>query len=237
MVAAAAADALARLASIPGVRTASALAGERASGAADGSELPVAGPLAALGGLRRGTTVSVAGSTSLLLSLLAAPTTNGAWAALVGMPSAGIAAAAELGVALRRLVLVPRPGADAAAVAGALLDGLDIVVLGGPLCRTVSAAAAARFSRRARNRGAVLIAAGPWPGADVALRCEPGRWHGAATDGHGRLVHRDAVVRRDGRRAAEAAVAVRLPGPDGTVAAAAPSPAETARPAMTVVAP
>ncbi|ATY17011.1 hypothetical protein CU254_41210 (plasmid) [Amycolatopsis sp. AA4] len=233
----AAADALARLSSIPGVSTATALAGERASAASEGSTLPVAGPLAALGPLRRGTTVSVAGSTSLLLALLAEATTNGAWAALVGCPSVGVVAAAELGVALQRVVLVPRPGADAAAAVGALLDGLDIVVLGEALCRTVSAAAAARFSRRARNRGAVLIAAGPWPGADLGLRCEPGRWHGAAADGRGRFEYREAVIRRDGRRAPEAAVAVRLPGAGGTIAAASTAPAQAARPAMTVVAP
>lgn len=137
---AAGADALARLAALPGVSTAAALADTRASAASDGSTLPVAEPLAVLGGLRRGTTVSVTGSTSLLLALLAEATATGSWVAIVGMPSLGIVAAAELGVTLERVVLLPRPGADTAAAVGALIDGLDIVVLGPALCRTISPA-------------------------------------------------------------------------------------------------
>ena len=41
-------------------------------------------------------------------------------------------AAAEAGVALERLALVPYPGADLMAVAAALLDGLDLVAVAVP---------------------------------------------------------------------------------------------------------
>src|SRR2546422_1478023 len=64
--------------------------------------LPVRPELADLfpwGGLRRGSTVAVRGSTSLLLALLAESTVAGSWAAVVGMPNLGVVVAAELGVA------------------------------------------------------------------------------------------------------------------------------------------
>src|ERR1044071_2615739 len=92
--------------------------------------LPVHPALAGLfpwGGLRRGTTVSVRGSTSLLFALLAPPTDTGSWAALVGMPDLGLRAAAELGVAVDRLALVRHPGRNLPAVVAALLDGMDLV--------------------------------------------------------------------------------------------------------------
>ncbi|NBH10575.1 hypothetical protein GTY80_45970, partial [Amycolatopsis sp. SID8362] len=67
------------------------------------------------------------GSTSLLLALLAPATAAGSWAAVVGLPSLGLAAAAEHGADLSRLALVPRPGAEFPAVVAALLDGVDVV--------------------------------------------------------------------------------------------------------------
>ncbi len=74
---------------------------------------PVAAPLAPLlpgGGLRRGSVVAVHGSTALLLALLAAATAQGVWAAVVGVGDLGVLAAAEAGVAVQRLALVPAPG-------------------------------------------------------------------------------------------------------------------------------
>ncbi len=173
-------------------------------------------------GLRRGSTVVVdgaagAGATSLLLRLLAAPTTAGAWCALVGLPTAGIVAAEELGVALDRLLLVPEPGGRLAAVVAALLEGCDLVVAhpGG----AVSPREAARLSARARERRAVLVAAsaavgaagvdpepvarrGGWPGtADVVLESLAASWVGIGT-GTGRLVaHGIEVLARHPRHA------------------------------------
>jgi hypothetical protein len=54
-------------------------------------------------GLRRGSTVTVAGSTSLLLAMLAAATRARGWCAVVGMANLGGVAAAEYGVDLDRL--------------------------------------------------------------------------------------------------------------------------------------
>src|SRR5439155_27147083 len=94
--------------------------------------LPVREPLRALlpePGLRLGTVVAVSGSTSLALALVAEATTSGSWCAAAGLGSLGLAAAAELGVALERLVLVSSP--DRAlwpTVTATLLDAFDVVL-------------------------------------------------------------------------------------------------------------
>ena len=136
-----------------------------------GRVLPVRGELAGLlpwGGLRRGSTVSVGGSTSLLLALLAGATADGCWAAVVGLPQVGVLAAAELGVSVQRLALVPHPGSDPGPVIAALLDGIDLVAVGCALPPSL----ARRLTARARQRRTVLIVFGAWPSADVELTAE-----------------------------------------------------------------
>lgn len=97
--------------------------------------LPVPDGLAGLvpDGLRRGSTVAVSGSVSLLLALLGPPSRQGAWAALVGMPSISAEAAAEAGVELSRLAVINPPDGGWTAsswttAVGALLDAVDVVV-------------------------------------------------------------------------------------------------------------
>lgn len=203
--------------------------------------LPVAAPLASLfpaGGLRRGSTVALpaVGATSLLLALLAEASAGGAWAGVIGRPDLGLVAAAEAGVRLERLALVPHPGADLMAVVVALLDGMDVVAVFGAERAGVRAADRQRLAARARQRGAVLLVLGSWPGADVELSCAGARWQGLETPGAGagRLRARRMLVRLRGRgstaggRSAElllpavgggvaalgAATPVGLPGPD-----------------------
>ncbi|WP_242623315.1 hypothetical protein [Pseudonocardia sediminis] len=193
----------------------------------DGRLLPVPGPLAPLlpgGGLRRGSTVSVAtgpGAGSLLFALLAAASQDGTWAGVIGRPGLGAVAAAEAGVRLDRLALVPEPGPDLVAVAAALLDGLDLVVMSGPERAGIRAADRQRLAARARQRGAVLLALGSWPGADVRLHCATVHWEGADA-GAGRLRSRRVEVRAHGRGtgAAGRSAELLLPGPDGRVAVA-----------------
>ncbi|RZQ62910.1 hypothetical protein EWH70_18160 [Amycolatopsis suaedae] len=218
------ATALAALTSLPGVNTASGVASAAAHAATTGRVLPVLPELAELlpaRGLRRGSTVAVRNSTSLLLALLAAATSSGSWVAVVGMPDLGVAAARELGVELARLALVPDPGADVAAVTAALLDGMDVVVVGAAAqpAGGVHPRVAHRLSARARNREAVLLAHGPWPGAEVELSCRTRSWSGAgAGDGH--LRGRQVEVRTRGRGAAArpGGGGLLLPGPGGAVA-------------------
>jgi hypothetical protein len=114
------------------------------------------------------------------------------------------------------VALVPYPGADLVAVAAALLDGLDLVVLSG---RVLHGSDRARLAARARQRGAVLLPLGPWPGADVELACEQGQWWGVgAGEGDiGRLRTRRVSVRLRGRGVAPAGRSARLllPGAAG----------------------
>jgi hypothetical protein len=180
--------------------------------------LPVHAALSGLfprGGLRRGGTVAVRGSTSLLFALLAEATATGSWAALVGMPNLGLRAAAELGVAVDRLALVRHPGAGLPRVVAALLDGMDLVAVD-PARLTDSQIH--RLSARARHRGTVLVSTGPWPGADLELTQDTAAWSGLG-DGHGHLVERAVRVGVRGRGAATRATETRLylPAEGGTV--------------------
>ncbi|MGW4483764.1 hypothetical protein ACWEOE_07965 [Amycolatopsis sp. NPDC004368] len=215
---------VARLAALPGVSTASRVAEQAEQARVTGRVLPVSPALAGLlpdAGLRRGSTVAVHRSPSLLLALLAEATAAGSWAAVVGVPSLGIAAAAEHGVAVSRLALVPRPGAEYAAVVAALLDGVDLVVTEP---RSLRPAVARRLSARARHRGAVLLSLGPWPAADLDLHCTPGPWTGFLGSGAGFLRSRPAEVHARGRGGAARprSIPVILPGPDGRVLPAEP---------------
>lgn len=193
----------------------------------DGRLLPVAEPLARLlpaGGLRRGSTVALPpapAATSLLLALLAEASSGGAWAAVVGRPGLGLVAAAEAGVRLERLALVPEPGPDLMAVTVALLDGMDVVAVAGAERAGIRAAERQRLAARARQRGTVLVALGPWPGADVELSCTDVGWRGLGA-GAGRLRARQVRVRLSGRGVATGGRSgdLLLPAPGGAVAPA-----------------
>jgi hypothetical protein len=151
-------------------------------------------------GLRRGSTTAVLGSTSLVLAMIAAAcTAREAWAAVVGQPSLGLLAAAQTGVALQRLAVVPRPGAEAPTVVAALLDGIDVVVVGPGAVLTD--ADRRRLMARARDRGSVLIATSPWPGAGCVLTVEGRRWSGVG-EGDGRLRAHELHLTRTGRGSA-----------------------------------
>jgi hypothetical protein len=150
--------------------------------------------------------VVVRGSTTLLLALLAEATAGGSWAAVVGMPDLGLVAAAELGVAIPRLALIPHPGANFADVVAALLDGIDLVAVAPgavPTNRRAHTARsnttlARRLSARARHRKSVLLAFGDWPGADLELTCAGTRWFGLGS-GHGHLRSRESTITVHGR--------------------------------------
>jgi hypothetical protein len=142
------------------------------------------------------TTAIGSGSTSLLLALLAAASAAGSWCAVVGVPTLGALAAAESGIALDRLALVPNPGPEWPTVVAALIDGVDVVVIAVP--GQVSASIASRLVARARQRGCVLVPYGRWTGADVTLQVTQGRWEGLGT-GHGRLRRREVTVIARGR--------------------------------------
>jgi hypothetical protein len=201
--------------------------------------LPAFEVLLPASGLRRGTTVAVdarpgvAGTTSLALALAAGASQSGSWVAAVGLGSLGLVAAAELGVAFERLVLVADPGRERAgwaSVVAALVDGFDVVLVAagrGPGAGHVPRAGdARRLVARVRERGSVLVAVGgelPGERSPLRLTVTAASWQGLG-DGWGHLQGRRVTVEASGR--GEAARGQRadlwLPGPDGRVTVADP---------------
>ena len=188
------------------------------------------------GGIRRGSTITVAsgpagGATSLALALLARATVEGSWCAVVGLPDLGLVTAAELGVDVSHLALVPAPEDRWMTVVASLLDGVDAVVFRSP--RRVRPPDIRRLASRARERGAALVVlaggAGSrhqpelrraWPGVtDLGLAVTTSRWTGLG-EGHGSLRGRQVEVVAEGRGAAARPVRARLwlPSPEGEVA-------------------
>jgi hypothetical protein len=164
--------------------------------------LPVPDSLASLlpeGGLRRGCTVVVSGSSSLALALVSAASASGSWCAAVGLPALGMGAAAAAGADLSRFALVPDPGSQWPDVTAALLDALDVVLVRGSLASNQTPAR--RLVSRARERGSVLVALGSWPQRDLSLRAESSQWEGLG-QGHGHLCRRTMTVVSAGRGAA-----------------------------------
>ncbi|MFF5079427.1 hypothetical protein ACFY36_20410 [Actinoplanes sp. NPDC000266] len=154
-------------------------------------------PLLPWPGLRRGATVATVGSHSLILLLLAAVVSSGAYAAVCGLPGLGLLAAGQdHRMALDRLALVPDPGPDWPTVVGALLDGVALVVVNAPA--DVSERTIRSLQSRARDRGAVLVPTRRWPGADVVLEVTGRRWEGLSR-GRGRLKRQRLTVTAGGR--------------------------------------
>lgn len=146
--------------------------------------LPVPEPLAELlprRGLTPGGVVAVSGAMTLPVALLAAATASGATAALVGLPQLNLAMAADLGADLDRIAVIGPDSAglndcdrqwDRLEVAGVLLDGIDLVLVG---VEHVTPSRARVLAGRARRQGATLLAVGPpdaWPGAGVRMHAQ-----------------------------------------------------------------
>jgi hypothetical protein len=167
----------------------------------DAPVLPVVPALADLlpgGGLRPGSAYSLpAGSTSLLLALLAQPSQSGSWCGVVGMPRLGAEAAETMGVDLSRLVLVPEPGERWLAVAATIAEVLPVVAVrvGG----RVAGGEVSRLAARLRDRGTVLLVQGHWPQAEAVLEVGDPEWSGLGR-GHGYLAERAVTITTSSRR-------------------------------------
>ncbi len=170
-------------------------------------------PLIPFGGLRRGSVARVEGSASLLLGIAAAACREGAWCAVLGLPDLGLAAAAEIGLPLDRMALVPEPGPGTSTVLAAAVDGFDVIVVGN--VPHLVDRDRRQLSSRLRHREAVLLSTEPWPGAELVLSVTESRWTGLG-QGYGALRGRELGVRVGGRGAAAGRV-VRawLRSPDG----------------------
>ena len=191
--------------------------------------LPAFGELLPGAVIQRGSVVGCQGSSavSLALALAAGPSLAGAWVGVTGLPSLGVAAAVELGVAPERLVMVAEPAqrfgdAQWADVLAAMIDGFDVLLLG-PDAFGVRAGTARRLVARLQSRGAVLLAAvgaGAVPspfGADLQFDATDVGWQGLG-EGHGVARGRRAHVQLSGRRVPRTRSAqLWLPAADGTV--------------------
>ncbi len=187
--------------------------------------LPVLSRLLQGGGLRRGCIVAVERSGLLCMTLAAGVSAAGGWCAVVGMPQLGVLAAADAGVDVDRLLLVPDPGSRWPQVVAALLEGCELVLLRPPA--RPSAQVARRLAAHARRSGGALVVAGGWEGANLSLRVTRSHWFGIGI-GHGRLRGRRVQVVAGGRGggARPRAQWWWLPGPNGAVAVAEQDVAE-----------
>ncbi len=190
--------------------------------------LPAFGGLLPGAVVQRGSVVGCDGpaAVSLSLALAAGPSQQGAWVAVAGLVGLGLAAAAEAGVVLGRLVQVAQPQDSGTAgqqwgeqqwgdVLAAMIDGFDVVLLG-PGTQGVKPGTARRLVARLRARGAVAITvAAPVFGADLCFRAANPRWTGLG-QGHGVAQGRRVVVELTGRRVPRARRAeMWLPAADG----------------------
>lgn len=132
-----------------------------------------------------------ANSMSLALALMAGPSADGAWCAVVGTAELGLEAAAAMGVELRRTILVPDPGEAWLEVTAALIDVLGVVLLRAP--SYVSAKDVSRISARLRQRGGILIVCGDWPRSEAQVSMRDVEWVGVG-HGHGYLQARQVTI-------------------------------------------
>jgi hypothetical protein len=187
--------------------------------------LPVFGSLLPQAVVQRGSVVSCRGpaAVSLACAVAAGASAAGAWVGVVGCTTLGLAAAAELGVSLERMVAVAEPAASPftdeqwGEVVASLIDGFDVVVLG-PAAQRVRPGTARRRVARLQARGAVLVAVeAPVFGADLLFEVGGARWQGLGS-GHGIATGRVVEVTVAGRRVPQQRHAQWwLPAPDGQV--------------------
>ncbi|MET0911079.1 MAG: hypothetical protein ABWZ99_16555 [Ilumatobacteraceae bacterium] len=178
--------------------------------------LPVADGMAELFAERalvRGRTLTCTGpaGTSAAMALVAAAVAAGSWLAVVDVPTFGLDAASEAGIALERVVAIDTAsngggGAGWVEVMAAAVDGFDLVVSRQP--SPVSEAALRKLATRIRQRGAVVVlldGASAAGSSGAGLRCDGVvetsvvSWSGIGS-GYGHLQQRTLDLSTSGRR-------------------------------------
>ncbi len=179
--------------------------------------LPVMAPFDQLlpEGLVRGRTMSCQGpaARSTAFGLVHPALAEGAWMAIVDVPTFGTDSAAEFGVPLERVVRIdtgadhtgrdPVTGSNWIEVMSAAVDGFDLVLTRVPaVLRADHRPAAIRTLRsRVQQRGAVVLVLGSTGvlGEDIELTTRQTVWDGL-DDGAGHLRRRVVDVHATGRR-------------------------------------
>ncbi len=198
------------------VTTAATLAHERTLPVRDGLANVVPG-----GVLQRGSTLAVHGNgaTTFGLALLSEAAQRGSFLAIVAPSSFNLAACADAGVPLRRVVQFDLGERTARPqMIAAILDGFDLVLLADR--HRFSARDARQLVARNRERGSVLVRCQqpPWAeAADLRFDLADPAWSGLG-QGSGHLQSRQIVVQASGRRhGASRRHQVWLPAVDGEI--------------------
>ncbi len=204
------------------------------------------------GGLQRGWTVRLEGSASaraLAWGLLQEVTTSGRWVAAVNVAGISLAAAAELGVAIERVLVIQNVQPDQwSAALGALVGAVDVILFDSPRHR-VRPSEQRKMASRCRERGTVLMELGAGPVGqnvrqartgqlqyDVSFAVNPIAWEGLGS-GYGHLTTRRVEVAVSGRRSSGCQRRGRfeLPTPDGKLKCLDQEPSPIERPQLKVV--
>ncbi|MDR2378838.1 MAG: hypothetical protein LBD70_05385 [Bifidobacteriaceae bacterium] len=113
-----------------------------------------------------GTVARVNGSMAAFWTVAAAGMGAEDWAAIAGLPEAGLLAAAEAGLVLSRSVVVPDLGVQPLKVLAGLVDAYGLVAAGG---LDLGAGDRRRIEARLRFTGGRLVTTGKWGGAKLAV--------------------------------------------------------------------
>ena len=151
-------------------RLALRLAEERA-GLRDTAALTVQRALpAALSAWQGSGVLTLQGSTTVLLAALALRQGATGWCGVIGGDELGWCAAIEVGLDLNRVLTVPTSLLDDAStptVTAALLDGVDVLLIGAPVAERLRPQHRRRLLARARERGRLILTPARWEGARI----------------------------------------------------------------------
>ncbi|MGF3054996.1 hypothetical protein [Microbacterium sp. YY-01] len=141
--------------------------------------LPALAPLMPEGGLQSGAVYTFTPSLRLASALIAAATQQGAWCAVVGLPTFGIESAEAQGVDPERLIVVPHPHQRWFSVISALSEVVSLIMV--HPSTPISAAEAQRFQARLRDRACTVLIASEnyeWPNKQGELWLSQPEWRG-----------------------------------------------------------
>ena len=114
--------------------------------------------------------LTLQGSTTVLLAALALRQGATGWCGVIGGDELGWCAATEVGLDLNRVLTVPTSLLDDAStptVTAALLDGVDVLLIGAPVAERLRPQHRRRLLARARERGRLILTPARWEGARI----------------------------------------------------------------------